>query len=560
MPACWLLAGEADQIQDVVFRSASLAQVVGGSARISAFCREAAPAIVQAVDPKAKLLVHDGGVIRLVVKQSDDEGRRRAWRIGERLANEYSAATGGSITFAPPVGYDETAPDSYTTAYKQAAQRADRLLRAGKQTGDHVALDLPPLIALCEDCGRAPASALRSLEREPAPRYRCDGCLGRRAARNDLFGESGNPLLKPVLEALWLAEGNPDAPIEPVLALRPPPDLNRLAVVDPRREVAFIVADGNGAGPYFSDAQSPRDTIQRSNDLSDAVCAALAAVLVALRRVPEYEGRPPFSLYIRGGDDIFLAVPAQYALVAADVLARSFEQAMKSALSLSIGVVLAKPSYPYTLAYRRAAALLAQAKRLALDLRAVGFIASAVAFDRAYGLERAAAMPNRPYRWEAQPYLAGNPTATAGADPTVVDRPLHVRRLLEAHKQLDLLPRGRRQQLRELYDDERLTRAQNDIDLDGWRRDLEDARERIIEHSNGAQKSVVDWLLCTLGDTKASGYWRPRPVRGDLGYFHGLPDAILAWPYSAALPEPTTLLEPTVEPAMAAITGEEGAP
>lgn len=153
----WLLVAEADKIQDLVFRSARLAQVVGGSSLLAEFCATRADQIIAGFCADQRLptgavekVIADGGAFRLIV--AGDQAQARD--LGERIANRYAAAVGGTMSVAEPVQLADGAGQ-----YAVAAERGEENLRIAKRSGLPRSLDLMPLYAICEDCGRTPPAA-----------------------------------------------------------------------------------------------------------------------------------------------------------------------------------------------------------------------------------------------------------------------------------------------------------------------------------------------------------------------------------------------------------------
>ncbi|MGI8551365.1 MAG: Cas10/Cmr2 second palm domain-containing protein [Dehalococcoidia bacterium] len=545
MARSWLLAAEADKIQDFVFRSAHLAQVVGGSTLLARFCEEDGEAILRSSGLRREVIVAGGGAFRLVL-QSDDVAPVRA--VGEDLVNRYAFLTGGSMSVAEPVDVDAAG------GYANAAKEAEGRLRQAKRAGGPRALDLMPLAALCEDCGQAAAERLEPPRHvEERPRYLCGSCRTKRAERDQIqprprqYGR----FLQPVIDALAV-----HAPELAELGLRPPRDLNELSGLDPNGQVAFLVADGNAMGAYFSRATSPEEATARSNQLTVALQRAVAAMLSKLITADRAE-HPDRALrllpaipLILAGDDTFLVLPARHALAAADVYAETFELQLRgdqaSGPTVAMSVVIAHPGYPYTLAHTRAESLLSSAKALSRDLMKQQMAVSTLAFERVLGAERpygSEHVPARPeqngahsarYHAGFQPYLAGSyarellhaeatPLAGGATGGALGARALHIQALIAAHAQLRPpgLPGGRRQDLRRLYD-------HPDLGGDHWKAELETLLQRLGRHEH--QQMVVQQLLERLGGP-LEGYWRMRgSASGDL--YHALPDAIEALPFS----------------------------
>ena len=157
----WLLAAEADKIQDFVFRSSRLVQVVGGSGLLTRFCKEALSPILQyhcADSPTVEVetIIADGGsfLLRFDDKDSgaaasgDGLGKRLAEAVGRDLAEAYYRVTDSSLTVATPQPYAEG-------GFAQASKDANRDLRTQKadQRDRAAAVAQLPYTAVCASCG-----------------------------------------------------------------------------------------------------------------------------------------------------------------------------------------------------------------------------------------------------------------------------------------------------------------------------------------------------------------------------------------------------------------------
>jgi len=145
----YLLAAEADRIQDLLFRSSQLREVVGGSQLLSRFCN-GVPALLGAT--KEQVITSGGGSFRIVF-ESEIEARR----FGAALAEVYYRATGGTLSVAEPV--------PMTNGYELASEKAGEKLRQAKRRGPAVATPRHSLHRLLRivrrRTGRGPRSTVR---------------------------------------------------------------------------------------------------------------------------------------------------------------------------------------------------------------------------------------------------------------------------------------------------------------------------------------------------------------------------------------------------------------
>src|SRR5258707_11919414 len=122
----YLLAAEADKIQDFIFRAARLREVVGGSRLLARFCGKGVTELRRKHNDKPEIIISDGGAFRLVF---DDE--KLAREFGNDLAELYRRCAGGSLTVAKPVEYD----DSDDPTFKGSNEAAQAELRKAKSKG-----------------------------------------------------------------------------------------------------------------------------------------------------------------------------------------------------------------------------------------------------------------------------------------------------------------------------------------------------------------------------------------------------------------------------------------
>jgi len=142
---CYLLAAEADKIQDFVFRSSRLRQVVGASQLLSRFCREGITPVLEKYGGVA--IVKDGGSFRIVFKGDEqEEVEQRAIACGEDLAELYRLSLGSSLSVAKPVLLN----DDFRMSNKNASQklRQAKVHRQGAIADPHM-----PYVAYCASCG-----------------------------------------------------------------------------------------------------------------------------------------------------------------------------------------------------------------------------------------------------------------------------------------------------------------------------------------------------------------------------------------------------------------------
>ncbi|MCW5853912.1 MAG: hypothetical protein KIT87_27850, partial [Anaerolineae bacterium] len=93
----WILAAEVDKIQDFVFRSAHLHEVMGASVMLTRFCDEEPKTLLreQGLSESAAMkdiLVADGGSFSVLFDE-----RAKAEDFGRKLAERYRAVSGSTL-------------------------------------------------------------------------------------------------------------------------------------------------------------------------------------------------------------------------------------------------------------------------------------------------------------------------------------------------------------------------------------------------------------------------------------------------------------------------------
>jgi len=363
----YLLAAEADKIQDFIFRSSRLSEVVGGSQLLSRFCAEVPRLLLpfHGGDPDRDIVIQDGGGFRILF---DEKGQAKSF--GEELAEVYFWATGSSLTVAEPV---EISGD-----FGAANEDADKSLRRAKRWRDSwQSQDQAPYIAFCASCGVGLAEAYaRSYEGEK-PRYLCASCLHKKGEQIEGSGSFLKAFYGEVVGGKDLSNADwPGKVRRPHRAEKDP--VQDIADYDPRSYVAYLLADGNEMGKIFGECKRPDQMQCLSHGLQRIMQESLAEPAREIIRVNSLKDRSnfiPVLPLILGGDDLFALIPAPWALDFAQCFCRAYESKMAELLkeislagfcpTISASVVICKDKHPYTEAYRVGEAKLKEAKQLA---------------------------------------------------------------------------------------------------------------------------------------------------------------------------------------------------
>lgn len=532
----YLLAAEADKIQEFIFRSSRLREVVGASQMLSRFCEEGAPPLFEkhGGNPDTDIFVNDGGSFRIVFHGDDAENRARAF--GADLAELYRLSVIGSFSVAEPVQWEDS--------FQKANEEAGRALRRVKshRTGAVAEIHMP-YVAFCASCGVGLAEAHGRLIKEPTnarERYLCATCQTKAQARDMRTGFLHNFLVE-----ITGSEDN-------LGHFATPEDADDVAAYDLRKQnyVAYLVADGNGMGKTFGQC----DEVQiktLSEGLTGSVLSSLAEVtgklIAKVERHSNKYGQEivPVLPLILGGDDLFALIPSAYALDFARQFCLAYEEKIGE-LTKEIGgpkptvaaaVVICKSKYPYALAHRRAHHLLEEAKRQCKQLAAKKDVhLSAVNFEVILGNRLAGQDEEDKERWRAvRPSL--KPYWAADAPPVEArEYGISLSTLLEQRFALKDLPQKRLAEVRAAFAHlpDELTVQNRKDKLPVW----EQRRlERLFKRS-GFSKELCD-AMRELGHTPAQGetdhHWVEVRRSGESPLAHGLPDLIETWDFAQDL-------------------------
>jgi hypothetical protein len=518
----YLLAAEADKIQDFVFRATHLREVSGGSALLTRFCEEVPRRCLGCKEED--IIISDGGAFRLLFDSEKD-----AEEAGRTLADLYYMVTGCSLTVAPPETWDGT-----DGSFKAANTRVGNALRIAKSEQNAVTTPHIPHIALCTSTG------IEMAERFASPKQdRPDTYLSRSSLIKQREQASGKEFFVRDFIAHVLPDGidvdNFDAPQDAG-------DAGRAGGYDYRDYVAYLVADGNGIGTLFDRCETPREIKTLSQRLSEIVRNSLAepTKLLMYRSKQKGDRFIPVLPMILGGDDIFVLLPATWSLSFAQMFCQTFENSMVNFLqqelqlteiskpTMAAAVIICKSKYPFQLAYQRGKTLLEEAKKLGKHRRNEHH--SAVNFEVVVGNRLTDSSREKEYRPTLRPYWVGSGD----------DQSLPLQHLLDTRYDLRRLPQKRIAQLRALFESSKLNRDE----LDQWIKDVQAVIKRIGQlsgdenHASGDGHNNDEGLtrhlfnaLKLLGNEQDAHYL--RTVKRSTGYVYGnaLPHVFDAWDY-----------------------------
>lgn len=426
MSQSYLLVGRVSKIQTFIAQSARLRQVIGASYLIDVFGKE-----IQAIYGK-RCQISGGGHFQIVFDSRTEAETEKA-----HIHTKFRQDVGGGVIHFAIVRDDEFAVENIRKQLGQSLNPASPLWHS-------------PYHAICVSCG-----VENAIKHDPQHGYICANCQKKERQsthRQDLF--------KQILKALRCNYDNVHLPAEKMTEAD-------YYAWDDRQYVAYMVADGNSMGEIFG-ALDDSGKKKVSGQLSDIVSESLAeAIIKMLPYNPHNQGsylELPILPLIIGGDDIFVLMPARWALDVAKRFAASYEWRMTELLhdkglniraTIGVAVVVAKSSYPYKNIFKHGHDILEEAKDHAKDLlKGLGDTRLAPAADILYETAPAAAtsIDYTPYRSAViMDWLVGSATQSE-IDPVVFNL-AEAQWALEQRFTLRDLPNKVRHQFREnLFD------------------------------------------------------------------------------------------------------------
>lgn len=406
-----------------------------------------------------------------------------------------------------------------------------------------------PTTAICQSSGTQLAEKWEGLESDnqymsgPAFRMKEVGHVEKKGVPNPHQDDENEGFLAKIREAI------PDTHYhEQRFAKRP----EELAEWDPTQSnIAYLVADGNNMGKYFRHCRTPAQRKALSEALQKTVYEAIAAPIpdLAEKLFGSYLGRGktaylPLLPLIAAGDDVFIMLPAKYALAYAQQFCLEFGRKMNEgtqdlrqqndlpAITMSAGVVICKQSYPYLLAHKLGEQLLGQTKQVVKFAGPAYGWRSAVSFDLVIG---SAGRNGRSYSGKYRPTLS-----TYWAEDDVEnDAALPLKRLFDQRLALENrqnpLPAKRRAELRNLFD-----QPPQELKYENWHKKFDNLMRRIKATVPQETYQSLNSALAQLGQAATkenSSIWRMVKRPGKQFYAHGLLDLFTVWNYAQSLDE-----------------------
>lgn len=488
----FLFVAESDKIQDLLFRSSRLQEVIGGSQLLTAFCEGEIKDLIERFGGEPK--ISSAGSFRILF-DSEQEARE----FGKYLSELYRRRLGGTISIADPIKVTED---------KDAIEEAQVNLRRIKHIGiSPSSTEHFPYIAVCASCGVDIARKHKSKYKDEKENYICSMCERKAEARD----QTKDGFLREFVSSLQ---------IESTDNIVFPNSADDVATLERRNYVGYIIADVNNMGALFSACEN----FEKMHSLSEALYRVLnislakpTRSLIENRRNEKNPDLVPVIPLILGGDDVFALVPAKQALDFALQFSREFENRMNEELSkigiqdrstISVAVVICKGKFPYSIAHELGERLLKKAKRRG---KIENPYTSTISFkiitkNEIYEREK-----------ENDMFYAGFPVYTLD----------ELEKLIDYRNRLWDLPGTRRNYLYDLF-----VRAEKEKYSEAFRNKMEKEIRWLLGRLDEEMENAVEDAIEELGDSCADF---PHWIWKNGKYYHKFPDLLSSWDFTYRL-------------------------
>jgi hypothetical protein len=354
-----LVVAEVDKIQSFIFRSSRLREVVGASHLLEVFGQTIEEEYKTKYGEK-NVLSSKGGSFRIIV----DEDEAGIDAIKKDLHWRFEQEIGGSIT----ITHVEYQPR------EDVIKRGNVALRRAKLEGDAAEpLWHSPYHAICASSGEELAVTYQRPVNILGERERYLGRLTLEKAKVDAKIAISRELRNVLASVTGLSP----------IAVHDQATETETYAWDNRQYVAYLVTDGNRMGSYFNNC-TPSELGQFSHDVGEITLEAFANSIMHLieqsSELPKERGfrkdTLPVLPLISGGDDLFVLMPAPWAMHVASEYCKHYEREMteyinknishfksnETTATTGVAVVICKATYPYRTAYQYAHELLNKAK------------------------------------------------------------------------------------------------------------------------------------------------------------------------------------------------------
>lgn len=390
----YIFAAEADKIQDVIFRSSKLAEVLGGSALISHFCKDVKVKLINEFQIKSDdIITADGGAFRIILDSSD-----KCREIGNLISESYYKLIGGTISIANPVSFEDTSDN-----FKEASMEVQKNLRTSKNSPLSYCQGIHnPYSSFCNICGREVSNMIDddTISKKNRRDRICVYCDNKMNHKKNSKGLDVNKLVDKnkdnsnLMSEEYISFINYLNGYRKSLGLKSnvkqPDTIEDLGKFDSLSNVAYFTSDVNNMGVVFSkcgknEARQLSEflTVQITKSLAEATLKLIDKIQSSCESEEEEIISPVLPLIV-GGDDIFAVMCAPYVFDFVKIFSQDFVDKVNSKLkeleindeeiSLTTGIYICKSKFPFKSAHSKCESYLNEAKSKSRSLKGISLI------------------------------------------------------------------------------------------------------------------------------------------------------------------------------------------
>ncbi|RCV63411.1 CRISPR/Cas system-associated protein Cas10 [Methanophagales archaeon] len=355
---------EVDKIQSYIFATNKLKEIRGASYLLSEINEATTAQVLKDYSTAKKKILSTGGVTKVIF---DDENE--AYKFLKQMEGIYQREliTASVTTHVEPISND----------FYSAIGKGELAIRRRKEDKDYIfQINTSGYYKICSFCGQYPAKESKSTPEGIL--WLCASCKQKRA--NSRFLHIHDSIANKIKEN------------QPMVNKVEFPEQFEKIGKESHIEgyMGYIVADGNRMGEKIKSKEVSSDT-NRYHDFSKKVkeCTDEALVEAVIESVPKIRERDnslslPVVVLILGGDDMILVTTAESALPLAAKFSQKFQQKTKEKnlpeISMSVGVVISKVTFPIFSYTMLGEELLKSAKRLSREMNKDGKEVGAIDF------------------------------------------------------------------------------------------------------------------------------------------------------------------------------------
>jgi hypothetical protein len=356
---------EVDKIHSYIFATNNLKEIRGASYLLSKINEAETEQVLKSYPTAKTKILSTGGVTKVIF---DDENEAHLFlKQMERIYRE-DLITASVTTHVEPIKPD----------FQSAIEKGESEIRAKKEDKDYIfQVNTTGFYKICTRCGQYPAKETESTQ--DGILWLCASCKQKRTSTHRL---SIHDSITNKIKASHPEVGEVDFPEQFE-------DIGKEAHVE--GYMGYVVADGNRMGEKIKspEVSSNADVY---HDFSKKVkeCTDEALVEAIIESVPKTFERDnsvflPVLVLILGGDDMTLVTTAESALPLANKFSQKFQQKTVEKknvpeISMSVGVVISKITFPIFSYAKLGEELLKSAKRLSREMMKVGKEVGAIDF------------------------------------------------------------------------------------------------------------------------------------------------------------------------------------